>query len=369
MKKCRYLLSILFSASLLCSSAVSGSDEPVPMVRDVINVREFGAKGDGITDDTEALQKAIDEALQVVGGLKPDVKYEWRGNVYPGYPPIVVYIPRGTYLVKKTINVSLGTYSWNKSIRISGEFARIRAGEKMDSVMHVNTAGHIKIEGLSIDGAGLAQHGFTAFKISGRDSLIERVNVGGALSHGIVLEKCQGSVFRACSSDGNAGDGWQIIDCNAALFDCVRAMHNKGNGYSILSKDFSAGCTMTNFWSEGNGGHGLLVSVSKANATVVIRDGWVEGPGLDGIRIESIGTVLEGVQVVGGGNRGIVEDNRAIRVTKTAAGSHITGCYVQRGPTSGKAYGRITVEGSLDKHYIAGNFYRFRGTPVAPEAP
>ena len=54
--------------------------------KDFINVKEFGAVGDGITDDQEAIQKAIDAATQGLGGGK-------------------LYFPEGIYLVKKIIQL------------------------------------------------------------------------------------------------------------------------------------------------------------------------------------------------------------------------------------------------------------------------
>jgi len=51
------------------------------------NVTNFGAKGDGVTDDTASIQKALDEAAKV-GGM--------------------VYLPPGKYLVKGNLNVPAG---------------------------------------------------------------------------------------------------------------------------------------------------------------------------------------------------------------------------------------------------------------------
>src|SRR5437899_10030861 len=52
---------------------------------DVYLVRDFGAKGDGKTDDTAAFQKALDAAGQAGGG--------------------VVYAPRGSYLFAGHLNL------------------------------------------------------------------------------------------------------------------------------------------------------------------------------------------------------------------------------------------------------------------------
>jgi hypothetical protein len=55
---------------------------------DVWNVRDFGAKGDGKSDDTAAFQRALDEAGKAGGG--------------------VVYAPRGNYLFKGHLVVPNG---------------------------------------------------------------------------------------------------------------------------------------------------------------------------------------------------------------------------------------------------------------------
>lgn len=58
----------------------------------VINVRDYGAKGDGVTDDTEAFKQAISRD-EIANGSK------------------IVYIPNGTYLVSDTIEWPQGEHS------------------------------------------------------------------------------------------------------------------------------------------------------------------------------------------------------------------------------------------------------------------
>ena len=52
---------------------------------DIINVKEYGAKGDGITDDTEAIQFCIDT-----------------------FPHRTIYFPAGNYLISQPLNIKVG---------------------------------------------------------------------------------------------------------------------------------------------------------------------------------------------------------------------------------------------------------------------
>ncbi|TFK67132.1 exo-beta-1,3-glucanase [Pluteus cervinus] len=57
------------------------------------NVKDFGAKGDGVTDDTNAINTAITQGSRCGGG----------GCESSTVSPAVVYFPKGTYLVSKPI--------------------------------------------------------------------------------------------------------------------------------------------------------------------------------------------------------------------------------------------------------------------------
>ncbi len=65
------------------------------------NVKDYGAKGDGTTDDTAAIQKAINTGDST--GTRDAGKFGSTGQ------PAVVYFPAGTYVVKSTINSAIGT--------------------------------------------------------------------------------------------------------------------------------------------------------------------------------------------------------------------------------------------------------------------
>lgn len=82
----------LASCCLVCiggaaSSSLAGEAESQAAVEGIFSVRDFGAAGDGQTDDTAAIQKAIDAAA-VKGGQ--------------------VYLPPARYVVRGSLNVKTG---------------------------------------------------------------------------------------------------------------------------------------------------------------------------------------------------------------------------------------------------------------------
>lgn len=64
------------------------------------NVKHYGAVGDGVHDDTAAIQAAINDGGRVPGGL--------GAGGFTGQPALV-YIPAGTYLVSGQIQFFIGT--------------------------------------------------------------------------------------------------------------------------------------------------------------------------------------------------------------------------------------------------------------------
>ena len=116
-----------------------------------VNVKWFGAKGDGIADDTKAIQAAID-SLPEGGGT--------------------VYLPAGTFLISSTIRIGNGNAGTEKStvtgiklIGAGGGFAHdmrastcLIATKAMDSMIYV--AGRIsdcEIGGIYLGGNGQAK--------------------------------------------------------------------------------------------------------------------------------------------------------------------------------------------------------------------
>lgn len=71
---------------------------PLPPDAGVVNVKDYGAVGDGVTDDTEALRKAVRFVLD-------------REGRYAAPP--MLYLPEGTYLVRDTIEGKAAEHGWS----------------------------------------------------------------------------------------------------------------------------------------------------------------------------------------------------------------------------------------------------------------
>lgn len=104
------------------------------------NVRDFGAKGDGVADDTLPIQKAHDAAL---GPADP------RTGVRDAKGP--VYIPTGQYRITKPIRV----YS-AEGFKLYGDgfSSRLTPVGEMASVLDLNGIAYSVVEGLLIRGDG-----------------------------------------------------------------------------------------------------------------------------------------------------------------------------------------------------------------------
>ena len=107
--------------------------------KDTISVKDFGAVGDGVTDDTVAIQAAIDYAKTLDGGGE-------------------VYLPAGDYSVS-SLDMSNATSVWTKSVILKGEgrFATtISANTASAIVVDMIGSNYYEISNLTIDSTAVA---------------------------------------------------------------------------------------------------------------------------------------------------------------------------------------------------------------------
>lgn len=137
-----------------------------------MNVKLFGAKGNGIVDDTTSIQHALNSG-------KP------------------IFFPEGKYLISRTLKLIKGNVLYSNPRK-----ATIKAIESQDFDMFMGEDG-ITIEGLNIDGSGSGQTAFR-FLNKGNDICFNSLHVKNVTSHGIYFMITNGKIF----------NNVKITDCN-----------------------------------------------------------------------------------------------------------------------------------------------------------
>jgi hypothetical protein len=257
------------SAIMAGAGFVSASQQAVraaPSVSEddpgVFNVIDFGAKGDGNADDTDAIQRAIDAA----GNYS-------RGNANKGG---VVFLPAGAFSVSKTLSITQAVKIFGRGqATIDGATHIVPASLDFDVIKIVGVNWGVVLEGFHIkaysrNGSGghflriqACQHVEVrgvhlidcwsgALVDSSGDVVFSDLNINGADVPG------QGRFGIKCTavSPGNP-NATQALNCGVSQWgDNVRTMDGfvLANGYNSLSA-INCGALNCNraFWSTADG--------------------------------------------------------------------------------------------------------------------
>lgn len=218
--------AMIGGASFLFSAVASASGE-APENRSFLNARKLGALGNGKTDDTAALQRALDAAAETSGA---------------------VFVPPGVYLTRELHlrpGIALvGIPAWNYS-GPGGSVLRLADGNS-SCLLNLTDARGATIQGLALDGRRL-----------GRDV------------HGIFIDRTKYAKHE---------DGFRIEQCQVARFSgdgacltcvwCFSVRHsmfayNGGDGLKLQGWD---GFLLDN-WLSGNGRAGFAARQENASVT------------------------------------------------------------------------------------------------------
>jgi parallel beta-helix repeat protein len=178
------------------------------------SVKTYGAKGDGVTDDTAAIQACIN-AVAGTGGT--------------------VVVPDGTYM----INATHGSGVWGLMMGSNMNFA-MTSGATLKAITNSST-----------DYGILCSNGASNFTITGGNIVGERsthTGSGGEAGMGIYLNASNVTVSGVNVSEC-WGDGIYICDAssNITITNCI-SNHNRRQGLSITAGNtfLISGCTFSN---------------------------------------------------------------------------------------------------------------------------
>lgn len=171
----------------------------------VVNVRDKGAKGDGRTDDTEAIQAAIDE----VGGT---------GGT--------VLVPGGTYMVDAVHKRHRLALKSDMTLKLAND-ATLKAipnDSRKYSVLSISNVSNVTVVGGTLEGdraehrgkAGEAGMGVRIDKDS-RSVTISGVTSRKMWGDGFYVEDARDVKFCGVTADNNRRQGLSIVEANGVL--------------------------------------------------------------------------------------------------------------------------------------------------------
>ncbi len=237
----------------------------------LLNVRDFGAKGDGKALDTQALQRTLDAAAERQGA---------------------VFIPPGVYRsgelqLRPHVSV-VAIPSWDYGA--SGDTAIVLADPKASCLLNMTGARGITLDGLALDGGNLGSgiHGIflNKPKYEHEDSFrIERCRVARFTGDGLSLKRAWCFSVRHSMLAFNGGDGLRLRGWDGFIMDNWFS-GNRGTGFG--ARGDNASVTMTANRIEWNHQENVLI---KGGNAYIINGNFFDRAGTSGLALVASGKV------------------------------------------------------------------------------
>ena len=239
----------------------------MPYLVGYVTPQDYGATGNGVTDDTSAVQAAITAVSTAGGG--------------------VLLFPEGTYLCSSALTLA--------------SFVTLMGMGPGVSVIHQTTTtangltgtdlNNVTISGLTVTGPGSGSGIGVNLAVSVNTTvpyvIIENVRVASFGSHGLELQSVIVSRFSRVNAQGNGGDGWHLYGSPTGCHwnTCYSLSNSSGIGYHLIALTYSSlsacaadsnadgyslsGCTsvaLTGCGTEANTTDGYILSGGSGNS-------------------------------------------------------------------------------------------------------
>ena len=180
-----------------------------------VNVKDFGAKGDSLTDDTAAIQSAIDYFETFAFGSRP-----------------VIYFPNGIYLVSQPLIFKYTPIIKGDGMNQSIVRAKVEIPYIFQKDIESTRFGGSKISDIQLDGNDLAGVGLQFNEAD--HSVFFNLKIQKTLQTGVVLNGWCNDLI-SCQISENKGDGVELVGTanNAINFTNTKVFANEGIGFIL----------------------------------------------------------------------------------------------------------------------------------------
>jgi hypothetical protein len=227
-----------------------------------VTVQDFGAKGDGKTDDTHAIQSALDSTSRMNG-------FHQRASVF--MPP-GVYCSRQLQMRANTALIGVPAYDY----RQSGGTEILLIDPSASCLIDVSDTQGVTIDGLSLNGnkhLGKTVHGVL------RDDP-DPLTHPSSRENAFRIDRSQIAFF--------SGDGVRMVHSWCWSIRHSMVAHNDGDGINMVGWDFF----MLDCWLSGNRGVGFA-SNGQGSSAMTLTANRIEWNRLQGILLTGDSSFLQ----------------------------------------------------------------------------
>ncbi|MCQ6274681.1 right-handed parallel beta-helix repeat-containing protein [Bacillus sp. V3B] len=210
-----------------------------------INVKSKGVKGDGITDDTEAIQSVLDLAKSLESAT--------------------IYLPKSTYIVS-TLSLSSAN-----NIRIVSNGATIKQNNSSeDGLISISSCNNIEISGLKLEGTNTAIKTKTGYEYHGirinncnfitiQDCEIYNMSSGGILATDSSYVKVMNNYLHGNLDMFDIAYGYAVPNVSLEGFWADKNICHSANRYGIYVQGYGKNINITDNHIKDKHEYGILI--------------------------------------------------------------------------------------------------------------